>query len=132
MRVRLSRTYALSVIVLAAACGCESRPETLGTLVPVKGKVTYKGKPLEKGIVRFEPDGYGRMASGNLQADGTYTLSTVKNGDGAVLGIHKVYVTGVDTRLAKDRAFKKYMQANGSTLTAEVSPESTEFNFDLK
>lgn len=132
MRIRLSHIHALSVIALAAACGCGSNPESLGTLVPVKGKVTYKGKPLEKGVVRFEPDGYGRMASGNLQADGTYVLSTLKDGDGVVLGTHKVYVTGVDTNLAKDRAFKKYMQANGSKLTAEVSPASTEFNFDLK
>jgi hypothetical protein len=131
MRIRLNRTNALTVILLAATFGCGSGQAALPDLILVKGKVTYKGQPLATGTIRFEPDGYGRMASGKLQADGTYVLSTLKEGDGVVAGAHKVYVTGVDNKLARDRAFKKFMQANGSTLTAEVSQEKTEFNFDL-
>jgi hypothetical protein len=132
MRICLNRTNSLAVILLAATFGCGSGQAALPDLIPVKGKITYKGQPLTTGTIRFEPDGYGRMATGKLQPDGTYVLSTLKEADGVVAGTHKVFVTGVDNKLAKDRAFKKFMQANGSTLTAEVSRENTEFNFDLK
>ncbi len=89
--------------------------------------MTYKGKPLDKGVVRFEPEVTARMASGNLQADGTYVLSTLKEGDGVVAGTHKVYVTGVDTNLAKDRAFKKYCRRtdrNSRPTSARRAPSS--------
>jgi hypothetical protein len=121
------------VLVAAVAMpGCGSGEAKLPDLIPVKGKVTYKGQPLSQGIVRFEPDGYGRMASGKLQPDGSYVLTTQKADDGVVAGNHKVYITNVDKKLQNDRAFKKYTQANGSKLTAEVDPGNTEFNFDLK
>jgi hypothetical protein len=101
-------------------------------LIPVKGKVTYKGQPVTKGIVRFEPDGYGRMASGPLQSDGTFVLTTLKEGDGVVAGEHRVTIEGFEKNLARDRALKKYGSANISGLKADVSPERTEFTFDLK
>lgn len=132
MRIRHINSVVLTLVVACVCWGCGSGPGVLTDLVPVKGKVTYKGKPLTQGVVRFEPDGYGRMATGKLEADGSYVLSTLKNADGAVAGSHKVSITDVDKTLAKDKAFKKYMQANASKLTAEVSTESTEFNFDLK
>jgi hypothetical protein len=101
-------------------------------LIPVKGKVTYKGQAVTKGVIRFEPDGYGRMASGDLQTDGTFTLTTLKPGDGAVAGEHKVSIDGFDKSLAKDRALRKYGNGATSGLKADVSPEKTEFTFDLK
>jgi hypothetical protein len=132
MRIRYSKACALGVLFVAACHGCGATPGVLTDLMPIKGKVTYKGKPLVQGIIRFEPDGYGRMATGKLQPDGSYVLSTLKDADGVVAGLHKVFITDPEPSLAKDRAFQKYMQANGSTLTADVSRESTEFNFDLK
>jgi hypothetical protein len=102
-------------------------------LISVKGKVTYKGQPVTKGIVRFEPDsGFGRMATGQLQSDGTFELTTLKQGDGVVAGEHRVTVSDFDKSIAKDRALKKYGSANISGLKAEVSPENHEFTFDLK
>jgi hypothetical protein len=128
MRIRLNNSIAVVIIVLGACWGCGPAPGTLSPLIPVKGKVTYKGEPLTKGIIRFEPNGYGRLASGKLQSDGTYVLSTLKDGDGAVAGKHAVYITDIDVKLGKDRAFRKAML----DLTAEVSPEKNEFTFDLK
>ncbi len=87
---------------------------------------------MTKGTVRFEPDGYGRMASGKLQSDGTFVLSTLKDGDGVVAGHHRVFVSDVDKSLAKDRAFKKYTLATTSKAEVDVDPEHTEFNFDFK
>ena len=89
-------------------------------LIPVKGKVTYKGKPLTKGTITFEPDGYGRMASGELQSDGTFVLTTLKEGDGVVAGDHRVSITGVDKTLAKDALATKYASPNTSKLEVEV------------
>lgn len=129
---RRSRAMTLAVLFLVACGGCGSGTVTLATLVPVKGKVTYKGKPLSMGTVRFEPDGYGRMASGKLQSDGTFVLSTLKDGDGAAVGHHRVFLTDVDKSLAKDRDFKKFTGAVTSKLEVDVNSEHTDFPLDLK
>jgi hypothetical protein len=118
-------------LALTANLGCESTDMTPPTLIPVKGKVTYKGKPLTKGIVRFSADGYGRDAGGQLKEDGTYELTTFKPGDGVTKGNHRVFITEVEPALAKDKVMKKYSSPVSSKLEVEVSPEKTEFNFDL-
>jgi len=131
MRIRLGTSILSAALLLGACSGCGTGAAALPTLVPVKGKVTYKGQPLTQGIVRFEPDGYGRMATGKLQSDGTFVLSTLKDADGVVAGHHRVFITDVDKSLAKDRGFQKYQRASEKGLTADVSPEKTEFPFDL-
>jgi hypothetical protein len=114
-------------------CGCGTAGSGVATsLVQAKGKVTYKGQPLVKGAVRFEPDGYGRMASGEIQPDGTFVLTTLTKGDGVVAGHHRVSIEAVDKSLTKDRALRKYADKNSSGLTADVTPEKTDFEFDLK
>jgi hypothetical protein len=134
MRIRAHTLIALPLAaVLFVPCwGCGPASGALPTLIPVHGKVTYKGRPVTKGVVRFEPDGYGRMAEGQIQSDGTFELSTLKQGDGAVPGQHRVTISEFDQSLAKDRALRKYGSSNTSGLNAEVSQEQTEFTFDLK
>ncbi len=132
MRINLSNLIALAALLFGPCWGCGSSSGTPVTLIPVKGKVTYKGQPVTKGIIQFEPDGYGRAASGHLQSDGTFELTTLKPGDGVVAGEHRISIVELDKSLAKDRALKKYGSPNTSRLTAEVSPEKTEFAFDLK
>jgi hypothetical protein len=129
MRSCIPKTIALIAILLGVCWGCGPSAAVIAPLVSVKGKVTYKGQPLAKGVIRFEPiGGYGRPASGKLQSDGTYVLSTLKDGDGVVAGKHTVYLTDIDAKLGRDRAFRKAML----DLTAEVSPEKNDFTFDLK
>jgi hypothetical protein len=134
MRQHLIRSFALAALVLAPCWGCGSGGgASLSNLVQVKGKVTYKGKPLSGGVIRFQPDGgFGRPASGKLQPDGMYALTTLKDGDGVVAGSHVVTVGGFDKPLASDRTLKKYGTARSSGMTAEVDAEHTEWNFDLK
>jgi hypothetical protein len=133
MRMRFSHSSALAAILVGCCWGCGSGSVVPPSLIPVKGKVTYKGQTVTKGIVRFEPDGgFGRMATGQLQSDGTFELTTLKPGDGVVAGEHRVTVSEFDKSLAKDRALKKYGSASISGLKAEVSPEKNEFTFDLK
>jgi hypothetical protein len=132
MRVSSLKLIMLGAILLGACAGCGTSEGARPTLVSVKGKVTYKGKPLTQGVVKFEPEGYGRPASGKLQADGSFVLSTSRDGDGVVAGHHQVVIGDVDKSLAKDRAFKKYTFRSPNGLTAEVTPDNTEFSFDLK
>ena len=134
MRQYRSCLFALAAVmmILTWGCGGSGGPGGGAALLPVKGKVTYKGKPLTSGIVKFEIDGYGRPATGKLQSDGSFALGTMKEGDGAIPGEHQVTVAGFDKSLAKDRALKKYANARTSGLTAEVDADHTEFTFDLR
>jgi hypothetical protein len=132
-----SHKYLVLPLALTAALtficgGCGETSGQTSALIPVKGKVTYKGQPVSKGMVRFEPDGgYGRPATGRLQTDGSFVLGTNKEGDGVVAGSHRVSVSGFDKPLASNRSLKKYGLKN-SGLTAEVDADHTEFDFDLK
>ena len=92
--------------VLAGAAGPSSGSPA--SLIPVKGKVTYKGQPLATGVVEFEPDGYGRPGRGQLKSDGTFELTTYKDGDGVVAGEHRVSTSQFDKTLKEDCSFKKY------------------------
>jgi hypothetical protein len=132
MPINLPRFIAAAALISATCVGCGPATGTPPSLLPVKGKVTYKGQPLTQGIVRFEPDGYGRGADGKLQPDGTFVLSTLKEGDGVVAGHHRVYIAQVDKRLARDRAISKYRHPTTSDWTADVSPENTEFTFEIR
>lgn len=132
MRIRSLPSILAGLICCVACWGCGPAAQgNLPDLIPVKGKVTYKGKPLTKGRIKFEPDGYGRPASGQLQADGTYTLGTKVEGDGVVAGDHRISLSDLDKGLARDRTFKKFTSPNTSQLTATVDKDHTEFNFDL-
>ncbi len=133
-----NRAHRLAVLVVASlllvpfsGCGVAGSG-TPPSLIPVKGKVSYRGKPITKGVVRFEPDGYGRKASGPIQSDGTFVLSTEKEGDGVDAGHHQVSITSTGDRPGKEFVPQKYTQRNSSQLTADVDAEHTEFNFELK
>jgi hypothetical protein len=131
MRYHYFRFLVLSAVLLIPCWGCSESNGQMSPLLPVKGKVTYKGQPVAKGTVRFEPDGYGRPATGRLQSDGSFVLGTNTEGDGVVAGAHRVAISGFDKPLASNRSLKKYGLKN-SGLTAEVDADHTEFIFDLK
>ncbi len=62
-------------------------------LVPVSGKVTLDGKPLADAAVGFFADAGGTPAVGTTDAQGNFTLSTHKPGDGATVGQNVVTVS---------------------------------------
>jgi hypothetical protein len=86
-------SFRLATVLLIACAGCGAPADVNSHLIPVKGKVTYKGKALTNGSVSFEPDA-GRQAHAEIQPDGTFELSTFKAGDGAVAGTHRVSMNG--------------------------------------
>jgi hypothetical protein len=92
-----SLRFALAAaVLLCAAAGCGPRA---APLVPVRGKVTFRGVPLHTGSIVFAPHaergGSGPLARADIQPDGTYMLAT---GDkpGAVAGWHRVTVVAVE------------------------------------
>jgi hypothetical protein len=85
----------LLVLVLTLGCG---KQNPLGT-VPVGGKVTYNGQPVESATISFIPDGDGRLATAITGPDGTYNLTTL-NWPGAVPGPYTVLVRKSDVALA--------------------------------
>lgn len=83
--------FCLALLSGLAGCGGSTNPPT----VAVGGTVTFKGEPLTSGTVRFNPADpqKGRPAEGQIEKDGRFTLSTYKQGDGALAGEYGVSVT---------------------------------------
>lgn len=125
-----SRWLPFCVIWFAGCGGATEQASSLLKPVPVKGSVLYKGKPLSGGSVRFEPEDGGREAAGNIEQDGSFTLTTFQSADGAVAGKHRV---AVDPPADKPKSLPaKYKNAASSGIVLEVTPERTEYVVDLK
>lgn len=89
--------FATPVFLLFVLSGCSKSPYDLA---PVTGTVSVDGQPLPDGQVMFAPRATsgsakaGKPALGNVRADGTFSLSTYSDGDGAVVGEHLVTLYG--------------------------------------
>ena len=138
--------FLLCCSLLLSGCG-PNHPET----APVSGHVTYQGKPLPEGTVVFYPT-EGRPARGSINSDGSYTLTTFEDRDGAILGKHCVTIKStkcVDLPPAKTPAEEaarahsplshkvewllpeRYARENTSPLTADVIRGDNTIRFDL-
>jgi hypothetical protein len=127
MRLGAAATIALTILVLLPFPGCGNAPPQAPPTLPVKGKVTFKGKPVTKGAVTFEPDGMGKEAHGDIQPDGTFELTTYKPGDGAVPGTHRVAVSYAGKTIPL-----KYTNVASSKVEVEVTEGKTDYTIDLK
>lgn len=95
----LSTRYhtAVSLLLLATlTCfsGCSdgvNRPQ----VVPVTGKVTWQGKPVQGATVVFFAPSSPRAARGETDAQGQFKLTTFNSNDGAVPGEHTITITKV-------------------------------------
>jgi hypothetical protein len=76
------------IAMLACCAGCGGGPE----LAAVRGTVQYDGKPLTQGKVLFTSVERGKPATGQINQDGTYVLTTIQPDDGATPGKYKVAV----------------------------------------
>ena len=92
-----ARRFELCLVAVLLCLGCGQR-NPLGT-VPVIGKATYNGQPVEGATVSFIPDDDGRPATAITLSDGTYNLTTL-NWPGAVPGKYTVVVRKTDIALA--------------------------------
>src|SRR5262249_41979933 len=82
----------LAALAFVGAAGCgPGAPKA----PPVRGKVVFKedGKPLTGGAVRFESAAEPKVVAwGEIQRNGTFSLTTYKEGDGAVAGEHQALI----------------------------------------
>jgi len=130
-------------LALCTVPGCGGRSNGLAV---VKGKVTYRGKPVPNGTVNFNPvNGNKPSASGRIQPDGSYTLETFlgsRPSIGAVIGSHKVIIVAMQDQegiLPEQRAAlpppivpAKYTHPNTTDLIAEVEDKENTIDLDLK
>jgi hypothetical protein len=117
-------------------------------VIPIKGEVVYNGAPLKdvpQGLVRYLPSTTeGRQASGRIQPDGSFVLTTFKNADGVVPGEYNITVTAYTTHPELTRQQveagagrgmtppkllipEKYTDQNASGLTDSVNSDHSGF-----
>jgi hypothetical protein len=101
---------------------------------PVKGRVLLAdGKPAEGGRVIFNPvKGPGLQARGEIGSDGTFTLMSRTEGDGAISGEYSVLVVIPPTR-QELRRYEKYANEDRPLLKASITSGPNELApFQLK
>lgn len=147
--------FAVVAMIIPTLYGCGG--DTVIPVYPVTGKVLYQGSPPEGALVIFYPAGHPEVKgesfpprpSGVVQADGSFSLTTLNPKDGARAGKYKVTVVwfkgstseegGVGAGSNKARSGNgdalegKYASPDLSGLTAEVTTGKNELTpYDLK
>jgi hypothetical protein len=120
----------IAVLVLAcflSGCG-PGHPKT----APVRGTVFFDGKPVPNGTIMLVP-ATGNSATGEIQPDGSFTLTTFQNGDGAIPAEYKVVIIArqdTSSRLPEERnplppiiVPIQYTSAATSPLRAEIKDQ---------
>jgi hypothetical protein len=99
-------------------CGGSSLPPP----VPVSGKVTLAGKPVDGAVVTFLSTDGGRSASGTTGSDGSFKLTTINTNDGARPGEYTVTISKTESKVGGaaeiDVAAGEYGDAYGAMMGA--------------
>lgn len=106
----------LAFLVAGCGSGAEGDAGRVDTF-ETTGKITYNGKPVEDAIVSFSPKGSHPAALGRTDANGTYSLRTYDEGDGAAAGDYIVLVT-------KETITKTPSAAHDPTLRGSATPSA--------
>jgi hypothetical protein len=153
--IRLTNNRKLVLLLSAACCclaGCGDAKKGQLPTAQVAGQVSYRGKPLSRGEIKFLPvqaaGKEARVAQGILDEQGRYRLGTYAQDDGAVLGDYQVVVESredADVDVARRMTSRglasvqpkslipvRYFDSRTSGLTAHVVSGKNTFNFDLK
>lgn len=91
MTCGMKLVIALVGVMLLLGCGANDKGKVSGT-------VTFAGQPVTGGSISFAPvagsgTAPGRVATGAVRSDGTFSLSTDKDEDGAMIGRHEIVYT---------------------------------------
>jgi hypothetical protein len=111
-----------SLAALAGGCGNNA---TQVSIHPVSGKVLLaSGKPLSSGTICFEPvDAPGFKATGKIQPDGAFTMTTHEDGDGAAEGTSHVYIVPDGGQVKGPSSVPlKFTDAESSGISVTVRP----------
>lgn len=135
--------------LLIFLAGCSD--DGLGRRYPVSGRVTRQGQPLTKGTVNFMPVDLAtsRSATGEIQSDGSYQLTTKDPGDGALAGEYRVIINLAEVAAiertpggmpilnqpkkvkVKNLVSPKYSDPSQTVLKYKVEPRSNTYDIDL-
>jgi len=127
--------------------GCSDQPKV--TMVPVRGTVKFTDGTIpqaEVATVYFEPIDIGaqaappgqapvrKMAFGEINPkDGSFELTTVRPGDGAIAGKYKVIFQVHKTYLGRESLIpEKYTRADTTPFEVTVEPGCGPFTFELE
>jgi hypothetical protein len=152
------RQCRLLICLVIVVAGCEkSEPvdERLrmldpANLVPVSGKVTINGKPVATVVITFLPPDGPALGTAETDEEGKYELSSA-GGKGVLPGDYKVAISylvsadgepqgraarssqvqGPGMLSAKEKLPPEYADLGRSKLSATVSAQGGEFNFDV-
>ena len=127
----------LAVALVVAGCGPSGGGTPRAAVAPVTCDVSVNGQPLAKGSLLFVPDRSkntkGRAAHGTVANGKVAKLTTYDDGDGAIVGHHKVEIhsmKGDDPQTAKDIVPPQYN--TNTTLTVEVKADAkNNFKFEM-
>jgi hypothetical protein len=150
-RLRAASVCLVLSSLMVVGCQPDTRPPGAKPTKPVTVKVTYKGTPVEGATISFlaDPAAYGRT-----DAQGQAKMKTYVEGDGAIIGTHKVTIIKAEAAVdnsadvatteyappdpnapaaeAKNLIPAKYGSPATSGLTAEVKDSGTnEISFEL-
>lgn len=146
---RFSYPMTLLLFLASVMAGCSSRDPNLPELFDANGTIKLNGQPLANAVISFRPIGTtrGNGAIGQTDAEGRYTLTSRHLGKGVPAG---EYCVTIEKMVASDGSelhdldnfdpqstpckslLPPYYSKPGlSKLTATVSKENTENNFDL-
>ncbi|MDR3637057.1 MAG: carboxypeptidase regulatory-like domain-containing protein [Isosphaeraceae bacterium] len=149
-RIWQAATLLSTLAILGCATGTpDELPPDFGKLVPVKGTVKIKGKPLRGVVVTFLPPKWS-ASNGETDADGSYTLETARK-PGALPGEYKVaisYLVSADGQpqglaprssmspslgmsTAQEKLPAEFSDLGRTTLKATVPSGGGTFDFDL-
>lgn len=107
-------------------CG-QGRPKTY----PVIGKIAFaNGEPVKLGTIEFRESKTGTIARGKIASDGSFTVTTFRQGDGALEGTHQVIVQQLiiaEDMSLKDhdhggRVSRKYADYSTTDLQVDIKP----------
>ncbi len=137
MFVRSLPMACFAAVLGIVAIGCSQGPEAL---VPVKGHVHFRGRPLPGGVIVFVPDtargNRGGLAIAEIKPDGSFALKT-NDVAGASPGQFKVTISyvlaGPAGAYPQSMLPSKYRDPDQSGLACEVhSIKTNSLIFDLQ
>ncbi|MCH2114856.1 MAG: carboxypeptidase-like regulatory domain-containing protein [Pirellulales bacterium] len=134
---RLLLAYTIMAALLLNGCKKDKYPPRFR----VTGKVTFPdGAPVRTGVIEFVPIRGNLTANGTINSDGTYSLSTIGQDDGACAGEYRVIVKQFIfyDKIPKEKhdhggdVSVTFADEGTTPLRLEVKEKNNEANFQVK
>lgn len=124
------RSIWLGVLMIGplAGCGGSSAPQRVPA--PVKGTISYKGSPLKKGLVTFQPSS-GAPVGADIQPDGSYSMMAIV-GPNTVMVVNREPEPGPAGPTPEQRKNPAPPQDPKTVVPANYGTPTSPLKFDVK